>query len=66
MTLRDLRQSKKLTQSELGNLIGVTQREVAAYERGTRNVPPKRAKRIAETFNLSIEQIWVMLYEGSA
>ena len=66
MTLRELRESMKMTQSEFGKAIGVSQQSVAAYERGERRVLPERANRIAQEFNLSIEEIWAMFYDRPA
>lgn len=56
----------KMTQSEFGKAIGVSQQSIAAYERGERRVLPERANRIAQEFNLSIEEIWAMFYDRPA
>lgn len=66
MTLRELRAQRKMSQAELGVLIGTTGVAVSRYERGIRKPDPETAERIARVFGLSIEDIWGMFYANSA
>ena len=47
------RKEHKLTQTELGQLCGVAQRTVAAYESGDRRPSPEVAKRIAAELGMN-------------
>ena len=55
------RKEKKLTQSELGEMCGVAQRTIAAYENGERRPSPEVAKRIGEVLGFP----WTDFYEDS-
>lgn len=54
-----LRKEKKLSQLELGKLIGMKQRVISKYEREESELPVSVAKRIAEVFDVD----WWRLYE---
>ena len=62
MTLKELRQQRKMTAFELAEAIGVTVRALRSYEQGVHFPPPRVAERIAAVFDLSIEEMWQMLY----
>lgn len=66
MTLTTLRKAAGLNQSELAVKIGKTQQTVAAYESGLRKPRPRIAKKIADVFGLSIEDVWRMFYNTDA
>lgn len=53
------RKEKKLTQSELGEMCGVAQRTIAAYESGERRPSPEVAKKIGEVLGIP----WTDFYE---
>ncbi len=53
------RKEHKLTQSELGQICGVAQRTVAAYESGERRPSPEVAKRIGAELGFN----WTEFYE---
>lgn len=56
------RKERKLTQSELGQLCGVAQRTVAAYESGERRPSPEVARKIGEALGFS----WTVFFEDDA
>lgn len=62
MSLKDMRATQKMSADELASQIGVSVRTVRAYEYGTRRPSRKVAERIAAVFDLSIEEMWQMLY----
>ncbi len=48
--LRGLRYREGLTQTELGNLLGIAQTNISLMEHGKRSIGKKIAKRLAELF----------------
>lgn len=55
--IRQLRQEKRWTQAELGEKVGVHQKQVSAYERGA-NVPSTEVLiKLAEVFNVSLDYL---------
>ena len=54
------RKEQKLTQSELGQICGIAQRTVAAYEAGQRRPSPEVARKIARTLGFP----WTDFFEG--
>lgn len=65
MNLKELRETHKLTQSELAEIIGVKQSCIGNYENGSRHPRPIVAERISHTFGLTIEEVWNMFYKAS-
>lgn len=57
--LKELRLSKKLTQQEVANLLGITQRAYQNYERGRRTPSLKTAIELSKIFNCDIETIFL-------
>lgn len=55
--IRRLRKANHMSQAELAKKLGVSSRALGNYERGSRKVSPKILNKLAEIFNLSIEQI---------
>lgn len=53
------RKEKKLTQFELGELCGVAQRTIAAYESGERRPSPEVAQKIGAVLEIP----WTRFYE---
>ena len=53
------RRERKLTQAELGDMVGIAQRTVAAYESGERRPSIEVAMRLGE----ALEFPWAELYE---
>lgn len=50
--LRGLRAREGLTQKQLGEKLGISQRHVSDYEKGIRNISVNMAKRIEEKFGV--------------
>lgn len=56
-TLKKLRKNKNLTQSQLGEKIGVAKSVVFYYENGDRYPSPEILIKIAHTFNVSTDYL---------
>lgn len=59
--LRDIRTSKDISQQELANKIGVTQRYIAFIEQNERTPSLGTAFKIANSLGVSIEEIFLSL-----
>ena len=57
-----IRKSKKISQLELANALGVTRQTISALETGKYNPSIILAFKIAKFFDLTIEKIFI--YEG--
>ena len=55
--IRDLREDNDLTQSKIGQAIGVPQRTYSYYETGERMVPPEVLIRLAKVYDTSVDYI---------
>lgn len=55
--LRELRQSKGLTQSELGEILGVTKASVCCYEKETRTPPIETIIDMMALYNVSSDYL---------
>lgn len=55
-----VRKLKKLTQAELAQAVGVSQRTIAAIEGGTRRPSPELAQKLGGVLGFS----WVLFFEG--
>ena len=55
MSLKEIRKSRKLTQTEIANLIGIKQQQYQRYEKGKNDIPLKMFLRILEVCNLTIK-----------
>ena len=55
--LRDLREDKDLTQSELAQILGIDQRVYSTYETGKRDMPIKHIIALAKFYNTSTDYI---------
>lgn len=58
LTLSNLRKKKGLTQRDLAKKCEMSPSAIAMYERGKRTPTLKRAKVLAEFFNVSVEKIF--------
>ena len=63
--LKRLRLSRKLTQEELGNVIGVKKGSVSAYERGDRKPSFEVLENIADYFNINLGDLMGQDYPSS-
>ncbi len=57
LRLRDLREDRDLTQSELSKAINVTQRTYSYYERGEHLIPPEILCRLADYYHTSVDYL---------
>lgn len=53
--IRQSRESKKLTQTELAKLIGVSRQAYATYELGTREPSLETLRKMASVFDVSVD-----------
>ena len=51
------RELNKLTQSQLGELLGVDQRAISSYETGVNTPPLDRIVKLAECFDVTIPEL---------
>lgn len=65
MRLSEIRKAHQMTQAALGKAVGVSQRAISSYEAGTRKPSPIVAMQIADTLDLTVEEMWRMLYSGA-
>lgn len=56
--IQDLRNSKKLTQQELAEAVGVTRMTIVALERGDYNPSLELAFRLSRFFDLTVEDVF--------
>jgi transcriptional regulator with XRE-family HTH domain len=57
--LKNLRKTKKLTQHELAEALGLDQSTISYYERGKKAPEIHTLEKIASYFNVSIGDLWV-------
>ena len=55
--IRELREEKNYTQSEVGEKINIHQRTYAYYESGDRMMPPHILSALADLYNVSVDYI---------
>lgn len=55
--IKELRMEKELNQTELGNLLNVSQRSISFYESGERDPDTETLKKLSEIFNCSIDYL---------
>ena len=53
--IHELRKNAKLTQKELGSIIGVSEKTISAYERGYISPQIDRLIQLGEYFNTSLD-----------
>lgn len=58
LILKQLRAEKNITQSQLAEIIGVGLRMVQLYEKENANIPRKRLDKIAEYFEMRIDELY--------
>lgn len=57
MRLKKLREQKKLNQTELANLLEVSNGSISKWERGDRQPDYETLEKIADTFNVTIDYL---------
>lgn len=55
--IADRRKAQDLTQAQLGELVGVTQQQIASFEIGRRRIPVSALPLLAKALNVSIEAL---------
>lgn len=55
--MKELRIEKRMTQEQLGKIIGVTKASISGYENGTREPDQASTKRLAKLFDVSTDYI---------
>mgnify|MGYP003292708470 CR=1 FL=1 len=58
MTLKQFREKKGLSQTELGKKVGLKQVTISQYENGTRKPNLTIAKKIADTLEISLDDFF--------
>ena len=60
MTLKQLRESKGISQTQLANLVGLKQTTISQYENGSRKPNLNKAKKIADALNISLDDFFCL------
>ena len=55
--LKELREDHDLSQTQMGKILGITQRTVSYYEKGERTVPPEIIIAYSNYFNVTTDYI---------
>lgn len=55
--LKELRESKKLKQQNLAEVLRITRQQYSLYETGTREIPVHHLKTLAKFYNISTDYI---------
>lgn len=55
--LRNLREDRDLTQTQIGEYLHISQRCYAHYENGTRDIPIKILIELADLYNVNIDYL---------
>ena len=62
-TLKELRESRDMTQEELAKEFSITKEYLSMLERGERNPSDKLKKKMAKFFNVSMAYIFLTIHE---
>lgn len=57
--IKELRKERKMTQEDLSQLVGVSRQSIIAIESGKYNPSLELAYKIAKTFDLIIEEVFI-------
>lgn len=63
--LKELRQSKKKTQQEIADIVGVTKRTYIYWEQGERQIKPEKARVLADYFGVTVGYLLGFSFEPS-
>lgn len=58
LILKQLRKKKKISQSDLADIVGVSLRTIQLYEKENANIPIKNLSKIAEYFEMGIDRLY--------
>ena len=57
MKLKELREERKISQTSLGNYLGVTRSTICQYEKGNRQPDFETLKKLSEYFEVSVDYL---------
>lgn len=55
--IRDIREDRDLTQTEIGNILGIKYQQYARYENGERELPLHHAIALARYYDISLDYL---------
>jgi transcriptional regulator with XRE-family HTH domain len=55
MTLKELREEKGMSQTELANIVGLKQTTISQYENGSRSPKMSVAKKLSDALGISLD-----------
>lgn len=58
MTLKQLREEKKMSQAKLASLVGVKQVTISQYENGSRKPDLTKAKKMSDALGISLDDFF--------
>lgn len=58
MTLKQFRENKGLSQTELGNIVGLKQTTISQYESGSRKPNLAIAKKLSDALEISLDDFF--------
>lgn len=58
MTLKQFREKKGMSQTELGNKVGLKQTTISQYENGSRKPNLAMAKKLADALEISLDELF--------
>lgn len=61
MTLKQFRENKGLSQTELGNIVGLKQTTISQYESGSRKPNLAIAKKLSDALEISLDDFFCSL-----
>lgn len=64
--IRELREERKLTQRELGLIVGLDASTVSKHEDGSRNLQAEQVRRYADVFKIETFELFIADLEGEA
>ena len=56
MTLKQLREKRGMSQTELANLVGLKQTTISQYESGSRKPDLAKAKKLSDALEISLDE----------
>lgn len=60
MTLKQFREEKGMSQTELANLVGLKQTTISQYENGSRKPDLEKAKRLSDALDISLDDFFCL------
>jgi len=60
MTLKEFREEKGMSQTELASLVGLKQTTISQYEKGSRKPDLARAKKLSDALGISLDDFFCL------